>query len=691
MGAMNTLRQNTAVILWILVLSFGIIWTLQDSDVFSAMNQQDRSVATVNGSPIQHQEYQRILDRQRQRFQQQLGGNVTPQMQDRIREQAYTRAVNQELLRQEMNKLGISVTESEIENMVFGANPHPLIRQQFADSTGQINYQLLRNMAQNPEMKEQWLKIEKILRRQRRRSKMTSLVQATIQVSKQDVEEYYRRQNSTASARYVALRYARVPDDSVSVTTSDLRSYYQNRKEDFKRPKTLTIEYATTSKQATAEDSSAISKDLKDLEEEFAAAENDSLFLADNASQTDFSRAYKTPDQLNARVADSIYSDPEPGRIVGPVFGGGLAHLIKIRDTKPAESEYVHASHILLKSDQADQEKLGRLQAIRDSIEAGTATFGKMARRYSEDPSASDGGDLGWFARGRMAEAFEEAAFQAAPGSLVGPVRSEFGYHLIRVQTRASETVQVADLAFRLRPSQSTLSDKKSVLGDLAYFAEQSGNFQEEADRLGLTLQQAKVEAGQTSIPGIGQSRQLSQFLETASEGNISEVAELDDKFAVVRVSSITPEGYRPFSEVKSQVRTKVTLQKKRAVAIRRMERALAKNEFETLPDVLDTRVRSQSNITFSTNTAPGLGNEPKFAGVVFGLEEGGTSGVIEGDNAAFTVKVPQKSTPPPLTEQKRKKLRQELLKKRRKQLSSQWVAALKEDATVEDNRSAIR
>ncbi|PSQ65195.1 MAG: hypothetical protein BRD32_04660, partial [Bacteroidetes bacterium QH_2_64_74] len=65
MGAMNTLRQNTGVILWILVLSFGIIWTLQDSDVFSAMNQPDRNVATVNGAPIQQEEYQQVVKRVR--------------------------------------------------------------------------------------------------------------------------------------------------------------------------------------------------------------------------------------------------------------------------------------------------------------------------------------------------------------------------------------------------------------------------------------------------------------------------------------------------------------------------------------------------------------------------------------------------------------------------------------------------
>lgn len=691
MGAMNKLRQNTGVILWILVISFGVIWTLQDSDVFSAMNQPSRSVATVNGSTIQYEDYQRTLERQRQRFQQQLGGQMTPQMQEQMREQAYDQVVNQELLRQEMERLGISVTDAEIENMVFGENPHPVIRQQFSDSTGQINYQLLQNMAQNPQAKQQWLKLEQFLRQQRQQQKISSLVQATVYVSEQDIQNYHRRQNATASARYVARRYASVPDDSISVTESDLRSYYQNNREDFKRPKTLAIEYSTASKEATAADSSAIAKDLEGLREDFTSAENDSLFLANNASQRNISRDYKTPDQMIAAVADAVYSNLESGRIVGPVFGGGLAHLVKIRDTQPAESEYVHARHILLESQQSDPEKLGQLRALRDSIESGVASFSEMARRHSEDASASDGGDLGWFARGNMAAAFEEAAFQAEPGELVGPVRSEFGYHLIRVEARASEAVQIADLAYTLNPSQETLSNQENRLGDLSYFASESGNFREEAKRLDLSVQDVEVEASQSSVPGIGQSRALSQFLETASTGDISDVIELDDKFVVAHVTSVTPEGYRPFSEVESQIRPQVELQEKRAVLVQRMRRALEQNGFESLPDVLDTQMRSQSSITYSTSSVPGIGSDPTFAGTVFGLEEGERSGVMEGKNAAFVVEVTGKQLPPPLTEKKRQQIRQQLLKQRRKQVSSQWIAALKEDATIQDNRSQIR
>ena len=76
---------------------------------------------------------------------------------------------------------------------------------------------------------------------------------------------------------------------------------------------------------------------------------------------------------------------------------------------------------------------------------------------------------------------------------------------------------------------------------------------------------------------------------------------------------------------------------------------------------------------------------------MVFGLQEGETSRVVEGENAAFVVQVTQKSSPPPLTDQKRQDLRQQLLQQRRKEVASDWLAALKEEATIEDNRSQFR
>ncbi len=94
------------------------------------------------------------------------------------------------------------------------------------------------------------------------------------------------------------------------------------------------------------------------------------------------------------------------------------------------EQEQVRARHILME-DEAD---VGELEDIKEQIEAGEADFARMAEEHSEDPSAQEGGDLGFFGRQEMVEPFAEEAFDMVPGEIRGPVQTQFGHHLIKVE-----------------------------------------------------------------------------------------------------------------------------------------------------------------------------------------------------------------------------------------------------------------
>jgi len=86
----------------------------------------------------------------------------------------------------------------------------------------------------------------------------------------------------------------------------------------------------------------------------------------------------------------------------------------------------VKAAHILVKTEK-------KARDIKTMMETGES-FSAMARKYSDCPSGRDGGDLGWFGRGQMVPDFEKAAFAGVPGDVLGPVRTNFGWHLIMVQ-----------------------------------------------------------------------------------------------------------------------------------------------------------------------------------------------------------------------------------------------------------------
>ena len=85
----------------------------------------------------------------------------------------------------------------------------------------------------------------------------------------------------------------------------------------------------------------------------------------------------------------------------------------------------VHAAHILVKNDKKAQEVLDKLSKGQ--------SFAEMARKYSQCPSSKTGGDLGWFGKGRMVPEFEKVAFEGEKGKVLGPVKTQFGYHLIKI------------------------------------------------------------------------------------------------------------------------------------------------------------------------------------------------------------------------------------------------------------------
>ena len=87
--------------------------------------------------------------------------------------------------------------------------------------------------------------------------------------------------------------------------------------------------------------------------------------------------------------------------------------------------QQVHAAHILVDKEEKAKELLSKISSGE--------SFGELAKHHSKCPSGKKGGDLGWFGKGMMVPEFEKAAFEGEKGKVIGPVKSQFGYHLIKV------------------------------------------------------------------------------------------------------------------------------------------------------------------------------------------------------------------------------------------------------------------
>ncbi len=203
---------------------------------------------------------------------------------------------------------------------------------------------------------------------------------------------------------------------------------------------------------------------------------------------------------------------------------------------------------------------LTELSEIRSEIDGGTVSFEDAAKRYSEDGSASRGGDLGSFDRNRMVPEFTEAAFSLPVGEMSQPVKTKFGYHLIKVteQTTDEETSEVSQVTashilLKVVPSNSTLDLIRE--GAQAFADRVDGsNFVStaQAEALDLVTPAAFIEG--RDIPGLPISLPGSLWVFRSDAGDVSPIFENRESFYTVMAGDHIAAGTANLDEVKSQV-----------------------------------------------------------------------------------------------------------------------------------------
>ncbi len=328
MGLMERLRASTKYIFWLLLISFGVLWGLSDTRMFDALMAGPRSLGEVDGQAISYEEYNARLQNYLERYRMESGGEQ-PSLELRAfyEDMVWDELVMERILDREMDRLGITVTDAEIQELAVGENPHPLVAQYFTREDGTIDRAALAAAVSAPENAEIWIGIEAQLREVRRREKLNAFLEAGLTVTDEEVRQEFRKENSTATVRFVRFPYAEVDDATITVTDAELNTYLKNNAERFEQPKTWNFRFVSFSKAPTADDVRRTLVDMSDLRADFAAAENDSAFLAQNASETGVSAAFQTATELGPELAE-VFSIAN-GQTTEPVLIGNQVVVLK--------------------------------------------------------------------------------------------------------------------------------------------------------------------------------------------------------------------------------------------------------------------------------------------------------------------------------------------------------------------------
>lgn len=346
-------------------------------------------------------------------------------------------------------------------------------------------------------------------------------------------------------------------------------------------------------------------------------------------------------------------------------------------------------------ADSADAQR--RIDAIRTEI-AGGAKFEDVAKRSSTDTvSGANGGALGKGGKGRFTPKFEEAAYALKVGELSQPVLTPFGWHLIRVDARQGDTLDLRHILVNIAQSDSsaTRTDRRAdSLASKAGSQDDPKAFDAAAKQLGLTAASAVVlEKEPLSFAGRYVPSVSAWAFSGVRAGETSDLFDSPDAYYLARLDSLTKGGLAPLAEVKGDIRRRLA-RDKRVEKLRPMGEQLARaartSSLEAVAAERKLTVEKSAPFT-RVDAVPGLGQYTQAVGAAFAAPTGQVTGPFNAVDAMVVMRVDARTeSSRPTFEAEKSIQRQQYLQSARQQKVDEFLTSLRESVKVEDRRSEV-
>ena len=702
MGVMSFLRERMGIIL-VGLIGFALFAFIAGEVVQygkSYFTGDQTTVGEIAGEKIKYEEFNARMDQNTKQYQQQFGQNLTPQLMSFVQTTTWNQFLTQILLKKEEDKVGVVVGADEIKNMISGTNPDPEIARYFTNQqTGQLDraqlnqfLNTIQNAPAGDATKAQWNQFVASRIDAKRTERYLSLINNGIYVNSLEATDDYESKNKLANFKYVTLPYTSIPDSKVTLTDADYQSYYDEHKAMFKNAaETRTFEFITFNGAPSKEDTAAVKLQADKLAADFKTSKNDSLFIQINAVDAANRNAlvFQKKGQLDPKL-DSVMFTSAKGFVYGPYVSNGSYKVSKLVDEQTGPDS-VKAKHILLNPQLYGG--LDKTKAKADSIVkviAAGKPFADMAKMYSSDKgSAEKGGELGMFGRGAMVPVFEEAAFNGKAGQ-IKIVTSQFGVHIMQIEDQkgSAKVVKVATVDRPILASSKTQSEAFAKAQTFLSAATKD-NFDAQAKKEGLTVKTGTdINGLASSLPGLDASREVVKWAFKADKGDISDKAfTVGTQYVIARLTDIKPEGTLPLAAVKKQIEGTVRNQVKAKQLIDKLQAAAnGAGSIQQVAQKAGATVTPVENIVFANPVLPGVAQENKLIGAVFGSQVNKVSKPVEGEHGVYIYSVDGFTNPPALNNYV--KQREQIAQALAQRAQNQVFDALKDKANVKDYRA---
>ncbi|MBP3943172.1 SurA N-terminal domain-containing protein [Sphingobacteriaceae bacterium WQ 2009] len=696
MGLMSYLRNRAGLIVTVIgiaIIAFLLGDAIRTGTPFWAAHQNQ--VGNINGEAIAYQDFNQQVDQTAETFKQQMGGgSLTPQMKTYAVQQVWNQYVTRELLKQEIEKIGLSVGKTELNDMVTGANPAYQIQQAFANpQTGQFDRAQLTNFisqvstAGNAQAAAQWNALLEGVKEERLSTKYANLLSNSVYVTSLEANDDYLQRNKLANFKYVLLDYAGIKDADVKLTDADYKAYYDKNKNLFRNTEeSRAVEYVIFDGRPAAKDSLFAKESINKLKENLIASTNDSLFASIN-SDTKYPFTYVKKGQVSPAL-DSVLFNAPVGATVGPFLANGAYEIAKITDAR-FSPDSVKASHILLNSQELGEAKtLAKADSIKALIQKGES-FAALALQFSMDQGSKvNGGELGTFTRGRMVPEFENAVFNGKTGDLL-VVNSQYGVHIIKIENQIgnAKVVKAAIVNKTISSGKETLNAAYSKANDFLSQVN-ADNFAEVAKKSNLQIGVAKNVVGMdNSLENNEVPRDVIKWIFEADKNEVTDrIFESENTYIVAKVTGINPKGILPLEAVKNDIEVAVRNEVKARQLQEKANAALAgATSIDQIAQKLGKSAVAVENVVLANPVIPGVALENAVVGTLFGLQPNKPSKAIQGNQGVYVVQVNGFVNPAGTTDINAQK--KQLLAGKAQRAWASIFRALQDKAEIVDNR----
>ncbi len=693
MAAIGKIREQSTLLL---IVIGGAMVAFVLGDLFSNRggNPGDQYVGEVYGEEINMLEYEQRVESEKQAMSS-IGQPVTSSDQQ-IRNQVWNDMIQEKIMYNELNRLGMRIGQEEYDDIRFGENANSEFRTGdiFKDQeTGQFDPTRVQNyfsVMQSDFPLYYEIQQNRIVN-QRLYEKYNNMIKKGIVVNTLEAKDEYYREEQKVDFTYVVQTFASVPDSTIEVSDADLKAYYDKHKheERFEQDAQVDLDYVVFDVGANEKDKENIRLDLADLKTEFANSTKDSLFVLKYSDTRN--AAITTLEAGGDSALSAMIDSAEEGDVIGPFEQRGKYAIAKV--VSIGSKELATARHILLSKESAPDMKA--LHARADSLVKVIKkqdNFEDMVREFSDDPgSIQNGGVYESFDRQQMVPEFTEASFDKPIGS-INIVETTYGIHIVEpLKVTEEKVVNVWEVDAEIRPSSDTFNSVYDEANEFSLTAENLKGFESLANERGYEIKEGnKINPMATNLPGVQNSQEAVRWAhkkENTKVGAVSEPMEFNRKIVVTALKARRDKGLVTFEDIKDQIKPDVVRDKKSDKFKKEME---GKN-IADLEQELGLSAKMATNISEERPTLPGNANEPYVVGFALTMAEGNVSRPLVGKAGVYVLHLDSKTDVQPREEYLTYK--DELEDRRQSQMqtySTGVYRALRELANVKDERSRL-